>query len=150
MADKLQFKKGDVIFKQNDFDTQMYIVKSGSVEIIVDYGKESEKILTTVGVEGIFGELGLVDYMPRTATAVAAQDCELDMIDQNDFAEVMKGNPDLMYRVLKSITDRIDSLSKEYEACCKEIGTYYADEKQGKGTFSEKLKALVSFGRNKA
>lgn len=150
MADKLQFKQGDVILREGEFDTQMYIVQSGKVDIFVNYGKENEKKLTTVEAEGIFGEMGLLDYMPRTATAVAASDVDVDMLDQDDFAMYSRNNPKVMYKVLKSVTDRTAYLSKEYQDCCTEIAEYYKAEKAGKGTLSEKLKARIGFGKTRA
>lgn len=150
MAAQLQFKKDDVIFKQGDFETKMYFIKAGKVDIITDYGKESAKTITTLGEEKIFGEMGLVDYMPRTASAIATEDVTVDVYDQDDFAEILKTNPSIMYMLLKSISDRTASLSKDYQDCCTEISNYYKTEKEGKGTLTEKLLSLIKLGKSRA
>ena len=73
----------------------------------------------------------------------------VDLLDQDDFAIYSKYNPEVMFEVLKSVTDRTAALSKDYQDCCKEIGEYYKAEKAGHGTVSEKLKAFLSFGKSR-
>ena len=61
-----RYAAGDKIFVQDDEGSAMYVVRSGRVNIMT-YGT----VLETVGPNGMFGEMALIDGSPRSATAVA-------------------------------------------------------------------------------
>jgi len=63
----LQFSRGDVIFMENSIGSSMYEIKSGSVGIYAAYGTDSERKLTELEAGRIFGEMGVIDVMPRSA-----------------------------------------------------------------------------------
>src|SRR6266436_2301970 len=63
------FKAGDVIFRQGDPAEDLYIVKSGKVEI-----RLGNRLLDTLPELSIFGEMALIDRSPRSATAVNRRD----------------------------------------------------------------------------
>jgi len=65
------YKKGEIIFKQGDPADCMYDIRWGSVGIYLNYGTSDEKMLAQLRGDDIFGEMGLVDEAPRSATAVA-------------------------------------------------------------------------------
>ena len=73
MAEK-QFRNGEVIFKQGDNAGSFYQVAAGKVGIYLAYGKEDELKLTEVEKGQYFGEMGVIETYPRSATAVAIED----------------------------------------------------------------------------
>jgi CRP-like cAMP-binding protein len=75
-----QFAAGQTIFAQGHAGTHMYIGRSGSIDIVID-----ERVVETVGPNGMFGEMTLVDGGARSATARAKSACELAPIDQRTF-----------------------------------------------------------------
>ena len=72
------FKAGDVIFRQGDPAEELFIVKSGKVEI-----RLGNRLLDTLPELSIFGEMALIDKSPRSATAVAATDATLVPVGEN-------------------------------------------------------------------
>ncbi len=66
------FKQGEVIFKQWDSATELYVIQSGRVGI--QFGN---RLLDTLEEHNIFGEMALIDNSPRSATAVASTDVVL-------------------------------------------------------------------------
>jgi hypothetical protein len=66
------FNAGDVIFNQGDAATELFVVRSGKVEI-----RLGNRLLETVPDRGIFGEMALIDAAPRSAKVVAATDVKL-------------------------------------------------------------------------
>jgi len=70
---KLTFKSGDRIFSQGDRSDGAYLVLAGSVEIAADQEGQSFT-LAEIGPGSMFGEMGLLDDAPRSATAVAVTD----------------------------------------------------------------------------
>ena len=76
MDDQLEssvFSQGTVIFSQGDAADSAYLIKSGSVEIVVDRDG-TEHMVDKVGPGDVFGEMALVDDNPRSATARTADD----------------------------------------------------------------------------
>lgn len=64
------FQMGEMIFKEGDEGHRAYVVQTGGVEIFKI--KEGRKVvLGVVGPGGIFGEMALIDDMPRMANAAA-------------------------------------------------------------------------------
>jgi CRP-like cAMP-binding protein len=63
-TDLVAMKPGQVLFRKGEVGHQMYIVKSGEVQIV-----DSNHVLETVRPGGILGEMALVDGGPRSATA---------------------------------------------------------------------------------
>ena len=77
------YKKGQVIFKEGDKADCMYDIRWGSVGIYANYGTKEEKLLTKLSTEEFFGEMGLIDDQPRSATAVALEkDTRVEVINK--------------------------------------------------------------------
>ncbi len=96
------FSANDVIFRKGDPRTFMYAVKEGEVDI-----KLGEKLLETVGPEGIFGEMAMVDGQPRTASAIARTDCKLVPIDQKRFQFLVQQTPHFAIHVMQLLVERL-------------------------------------------
>ncbi|MBQ3079213.1 MAG: cyclic nucleotide-binding domain-containing protein [Clostridia bacterium] len=87
-------QKGEIIFRQGDAEFWMYDILSGGVAIYAEHGTEDEKLLVELGAARHFGELGLIECYPRSATAVSLEkDTQLKMITVADFSEYLKNKP---------------------------------------------------------
>ena len=70
------FAKGEVIFKQGSKGRCAYLIDHGRVEIVVDNNGAPTRF-GILGIGEIFGEMSILDGSPRSASAVALDDCEL-------------------------------------------------------------------------
>jgi len=93
---------GQAIFKAGDAGREMFIVRTGSVELRI-----GETVLETVEQGGIFGELALVDPAPRSATAVAGPHCTLVLVDAASFNDLVRRVPGLALEVMKVMARRL-------------------------------------------
>lgn len=84
----LSVTAGNFLFKENDPADCAYLVEEGWVEIYTERagGRQS---LSLIGPGEIFGEMGVIDGSPRTATAVAAEDCKLLRITIDQFRSLL-------------------------------------------------------------
>jgi CRP/FNR family transcriptional regulator, cyclic AMP receptor protein len=98
----LECEEGQVIFASGDAGHEMYVVRTGSVDLRI-----GDTALETVGPGGIFGELALVDPAPRSATAVAGVDCSLARIDQEAFSALVRRVPGLALEVMQVMARRL-------------------------------------------
>jgi CRP/FNR family cyclic AMP-dependent transcriptional regulator len=68
-------------------------------------------VLESVGPNGIFGEMALIDGSPRSATAVAAEPTEVAPIDRAAFAHLVRQNPDFALQVLRLLAARLRQMN---------------------------------------
>ena len=80
----------------------MYLVTEGVVDLFC-----KGRVLATLGKGDIFGEMALVDYLPRSATAVAKTDCELVRIEEKDFNQLVQENPPFALSVMRVLVKRL-------------------------------------------
>jgi hypothetical protein len=65
-----RFESGAVVFREGDAADCLYIIVEGEVEVWKDYGSNEAEIIAHLGKGSIFGEMALVDRMPRSATII--------------------------------------------------------------------------------
>ncbi len=107
MTEPLTVPAGEVIFSTGDDGDSMYVVKSGEVELQVN-GWTVE----TVGEEGFFGEMALIEKDPRTATAVAKTDCVLMPINAKRFEFLTQEVPFFAIYVMKGLSQRLRAFDR--------------------------------------
>jgi CRP-like cAMP-binding protein len=93
---------GTVVFAAGDSGREMYVVRSGEVEL-----KIGDTLLETVGPGGILGELALVDPAPRSASAIAGEDCSLVRVDKEAFEDLVRKVPGLALEVMRVMARRL-------------------------------------------
>ena len=98
----LSFNRGDVIFSQGDLGDEMYIVRVGRVELRI-----GENLLYTVDQDEVFGEMAIVDDSPRSATAIALEDCQVVAVGQKRFLQAVQANPVFAFLMLKVLSHRL-------------------------------------------
>jgi len=102
------FKAGDVIFRAGDPGSEMFVVKSGSVAIRI-----GDRTIETVGENGVFGEMALVDARPRSATAVAAADCVVVPVSERQFLLLVREAPYFALAVMRVLAERLRAADAE-------------------------------------
>jgi CRP/FNR family transcriptional regulator, cyclic AMP receptor protein len=97
-----QFAAGDVIFAAGDPGDSFYVVREGTVTL-----SSGGRKLEDVGPGGIFGELGVLERAPRSATATAATDCDLVQLDERAFVFHVSQTPFFALTVMRVLADRL-------------------------------------------
>lgn len=107
-TEPVSFPAGSIIFSEGDQGDSMYVVKEGEVEIQV-----RSVVVETVGPNGFFGEMALIEKDPRTATAVARVDCRLIPINQKRFEFMIHEVPFFAISVMKDLSRRLRMADKQ-------------------------------------
>lgn len=128
-----EFEKGQVIFSEGDFEMSMYDLLQGSVGIYANYGKPEEKLLTELKAEdgATFGEMGLLESMPRSATAVALENVQVQVITGETFGEYFRENPAAVMVIMQNMSQRIRALTQDYLDACRAVAEAVDSEKTG-------------------
>lgn len=83
---KRSVKAGEVLIREGERGEDLYIIESGTVEVVRRGGwGDREHRIATLSAGETFGELALLDNGPRSATVRAIEDCELIVILTGDF-----------------------------------------------------------------
>ncbi|MEK9628623.1 MAG: cyclic nucleotide-binding domain-containing protein [Nitrospinota bacterium] len=101
-----KFKKGETIFLKGEPSDCAFIISSGAVEII-ERTVRGEKVIGQLTENEIFGEMGLIDGQPRSATARAIEDSVVYVMTRNKFDLLARENPEALLPILKVLTSRL-------------------------------------------
>jgi len=102
----MTFAEGDTIFTEGDLGTEMYIIQEGEVEIVKRLGTESH-VLSRLERGDFFGEMAVVDNIPRSADAVARSLVRVVAINGSAFDEMLRRNPEIAIRIIRKYIKRL-------------------------------------------
>ncbi|MEE8397578.1 MAG: Crp/Fnr family transcriptional regulator [Desulfobacterales bacterium] len=111
-------KKGEVLFHKGSEGTVLYIIKKGRVKILLPSRSGDEVILAIFSETDFFGEMALLDGIPRSADAVAMEDCELFVLDRSDFLTFLMENRNAVKSILASLSMRLRKTDDHLEDTC--------------------------------
>jgi len=101
-------KAGAILFKKGDAGDSMFVVEEGIIEVSIPGELGRPSIRVSVFHEGdFFGELSLFDNLPRTASAIAMEDCRLLEMKRNDFRAFLLERPAVALSMLGEISKRL-------------------------------------------
>ena len=97
---------GQAVFRDGDLGTEMYIIHAGRVEIVKELdGTEAQLAVLERG--DFFGEMSLLEELPRAATARALTDVKLLQINGSTFDQMLRDNPEIAVRMMRKLSRRL-------------------------------------------
>jgi CRP/FNR family transcriptional regulator, cyclic AMP receptor protein len=105
--DLTTFYKGEIIFLEGQTSSCAYIIDSGLVGVYREDPSGKRSLVRKLGKNDMFGEMGLIDKYPRSATTIALQDTRCMIIDRSRFSYLTKFNPHFMITLIKSLTEKL-------------------------------------------
>ncbi len=103
------YKTGDLVFKQGDSGSSMYVVLSGAVQIFLpgDGTEEGRVILKDARSGEYFGELSLFDDKPRSASVEVMVDTVLLELTRQEFGEHLSKSKNAAMTILAEMAERL-------------------------------------------
>ncbi|MER2562005.1 MAG: cyclic nucleotide-binding domain-containing protein [Myxococcaceae bacterium] len=128
-----EYAPGEVVFREGQTGAGMYIIKSGSVDIVMHLDDGNEKLLVTLGERQFFGELALLESIARTASSVVRKPTVLLGIFQSDLEHLLDRDSRLGARIvwnlarivgarLRELSDSVRQTSKTTPPVLKKPG----------------------------
>ena len=140
---KMICPEGKLIFREGTEADCMYYVESGSVAIYADYETDSEKLLTTLKAGQFFGEMGMIEKMPRSATAVAvADETALKIITEPDLEQLCSRAPAMVLMAMQHLSSRLRALTNDYVKACQTVEKMVEAEEHGRALAEEYMKSI--------
>ncbi|MCB1644282.1 MAG: cyclic nucleotide-binding domain-containing protein [Pseudomonadales bacterium] len=100
VIDTVEYDAGDVIIRQGELGTSMYIVANGMVRFF-----DGEKELGVLGSRAVFGELSALDPEPRSVSVAAVENCTLLKLEGETLYELMAGNKEVTRGIVQVLCD---------------------------------------------
>lgn len=99
--------RGRVLFEVGDPGSSLYIIGKGKIRISVPGDSGEEMTLATLGAGEFFGEFALLDGMPRSARATAAEDAKLYSLERESFLTFVGQTPNAALAMLSATVKRL-------------------------------------------
>jgi CRP-like cAMP-binding protein len=100
-------KKGDVLFRKGDEGTALYIIINGRMKITVPSKLGDEITLAILNRGDFFGEMALLDSLPRSADATAVEETLLYVLNRSDFLSFLIHNENAVRSILYALSSRL-------------------------------------------
>ena len=120
--DTVDFKKGEDIIEEGTLGDCAYIIEQGSVEVSKLTPHGEKQVLGVLEKSEIFGEMGLIDGLPRCATVTALENCVMSVCSRETFNSLADHNPESLLPIFKVLVRRLRSTLSLVGALQKVIG----------------------------
>lgn len=104
------YQKGDIIIKEGDAGREMFIIKSGSVDVVKGEG-EQRVALATLNRGDFFGEMSILENIRRSATVIAREETHLLVLNAGNFLMKIRKDPTFAFSVMQKMSNRIRVLN---------------------------------------
>lgn len=102
MTSEASVREGSKVVKQGEMGQEAMIVEDGTADVL----RDGEKI-DDLGPGDFFGEMSLINHMPRNADVVATSDMNLLVMDAREFSSVLSEYPEVSVKILKTVAERL-------------------------------------------
>jgi small-conductance mechanosensitive channel/CRP-like cAMP-binding protein len=111
MAQTRLFAEQEVIIREGDTSTELFIIEAGAVVVTVNRPEEGPLELARMGAGNFFGEMAALTGEPRRATVRAIKECQVLVVGKAALAQVFESSPELAEHVSQTIALRQANLS---------------------------------------
>lgn len=102
----VELPAGAHVFDEGDLGTEMYIIQEGRIEIFKRIeGRESRLAVLEKG--DFFGEMSVLEDLPRTATARTVEHSRLLQINGSTFDQMLRSHPEIAVRMMRKLSRRL-------------------------------------------
>jgi CRP-like cAMP-binding protein len=112
---------GTVLFREGDPGEKMFVIRAGKVNIVKRIS-DSEITLATLGPGEFFGEMALLEKLPRSAGATVAEDAQLIEIEQEHFDTLVRKSGEIAVRMLRRLSARLREAGRQIQSLMSRSG----------------------------
>ena len=107
------YLKGERIFDIGENGDHMYVIECGRVGISLNANNKEKEFVAELGKGDCFGEMNLLDNLPRSATVHVLEDTQVLTLDSNQLRQLIIRYPDLALGMLKGLSLRLRNTNKK-------------------------------------
>ena len=110
MSSERSYVDGEFIFREGETAKYAYVLKTGTVEIL-KIGAAGEEVLAELSPNSIFGEMALIDGVPRSASARSKGDTIITEVTTEAFKGYIQNNPSTALRIMRTISENLRAVN---------------------------------------
>lgn len=110
------YPRGAFILRAGEETDALYIILSGRAKVLIPDEEGHEVILTVLGPHEFFGEMGLLDDLPRSASVETLEACEMLRLSKAGFINVLKDNFELAMLIISNLVRRMRDADRKIES----------------------------------
>ena len=111
-----RYPRGSYILRVGEEIDALYVIISGRVKVLIPAEQGHEVILTTLGPNEYFGEMGLLDDKRRSASVETLVACEMLRFPKAAFAACLKDNFELAMIIIRNLVERLRKADRSIES----------------------------------
>jgi len=119
-AENTSAAAGEVILREGEVGSRFYLIKVGRVRVIKNLGGSHETVLAELTTRDFFGEMCILETLPRAATVLASEPTELINIPSTAFYHLYKSRPEqysiLVLNIARDLSRRLRRLDEAFAA----------------------------------
>jgi CRP-like cAMP-binding protein len=115
----VEIKRGQYVFQEGELGTEMFIIQNGRVEIRQELSGSSIQV-AVLEKGDFFGEMSVLEDLPRNATARALTDAKLIPIDGATFDAMLRSDPEIGVRIMRKLSRRVRETDELFRRAVKE------------------------------
>jgi CRP-like cAMP-binding protein len=104
------------VFHEGDTSDAIFVVVNGRVKIVTTSSDGKEFILTVLGAGQVFGEMGLLETAPRSASVISITEVELLVIKIADFDHLLNSSPGISRKLMAILSRRLRRANSKMES----------------------------------
>jgi CRP/FNR family cyclic AMP-dependent transcriptional regulator len=119
-AEALKMGEGDLIVREGEVGSKFFLIKSGQVRVVKKVDTKDEVLLARLGARDFFGEMCILETLPRAASVQATEATELVTLPSTAFYHLYQARPDqysiLVLNIARDLSRRLRRLDDAYAA----------------------------------
>lgn len=108
------YQTGELLIQEGQKDPSIFFIVSGLVEVFLG-PLDKRDVLWTLDAGEILGEMGILDQLPRTASAQALTPCEVVRLDKDTFYHLISRYPALALKIIQLMGGRMRKMDAQYK-----------------------------------
>lgn len=108
--------RGQTVVCVGNKSDYVYFVLTGSLKVVVSDEDGREVILSILGQGELFGEMGMFDEQPRSASVIAVVASDLVMIAKSEFRQIMQEHFEIAWRIMCNLAERLRNADRKIES----------------------------------
>lgn len=109
VADEISVPEGKVITSEGQAGREFFVIADGKAKVAV-----GGKRVATLGPGDFFGEMALLEDLPRAATVTAESDMELYVVERRAFTALVSEAPTVAIKIMRGLAHRVRALEKSF------------------------------------
>ena len=110
------YPRNAFILRAGEETDALYIILAGRVKVLIPDEEGHEVILSMIGPHEFFGEMGLLDELPRSASVETLEACEMLRLSKAGFTNILKDNFELAMLIIRNLVRRLRDADRKIES----------------------------------